>query len=83
MMALRDAELSRIAFLGCGFITRVHSRNLHDSRARSSAATPAMTRRKRRLLRYTARQPSDYADAINDPNIDAVVVAVPRGFTST
>ena len=73
----------RIAFLGCGFLTRVHSRNLrrfqsevvcgYASRDQTRAA--AFTREFRGTGSY-----ADYAEAINDPNIDAVVIAVPPKF---
>jgi predicted dehydrogenase len=73
----------RLAFLGCGFITRVHSRAL---RAFGSAVS----------LRYASRDAAraeacrrehggersygDYASAIDDPAVDAVVVAVPPRY---
>jgi predicted dehydrogenase len=73
----------RIAFLGCGFITRVHSRNLrrfeheivcgYASRDKAKAADFC------REFRGTGSY-SDYADAIGDPNVDAVVIAVPPRF---
>lgn len=76
-------EPLRIAFLGCGFITRVHSRNLRrfDSQivcgyaSRDKAKAAAFCGEFRGSGSY-----SDYADAINDPNIDAVVIAVPPAF---
>ncbi len=73
----------RIAFLGCGFITRVHSRNL--KRFRSEIVCGYASRDKARAAEYCGTfrgtgSYSDYADAINDPNVDAVVVAVPPSF---
>jgi predicted dehydrogenase len=73
----------RIAFLGCGFITRVHSRNLR--RFRSEIVCGYASRDKARAAAYCGEfrgtgSYSDYADAINDPNIDAVVIAVPPRF---
>jgi UDP-N-acetylglucosamine 3-dehydrogenase len=73
----------RIAFLGCGFITRVHSRNLRRFNSqivcgyasRDKAKADAYCREFRGTGSY-----SDYADAINDPNVDAVVIAVPPKF---
>ena len=73
----------RIAFLGCGFITRVHSRNLRRFRSeivcgyasRDQAKAAAFCGEFRGTGSY-----SDYADAINDPKIDAVVIAVPPKF---
>ncbi|HEX7779402.1 MAG TPA: Gfo/Idh/MocA family oxidoreductase [Vicinamibacterales bacterium] len=73
----------RIAFLGCGFITGVHSRHL-------KSFTPPIARG------YASRDPAraeefcrryggegtypDYDAAIADPQVDAVVVAVPPRF---
>jgi predicted dehydrogenase len=70
----------RIAFLGCGFITRVHSRHLKALRAivapsyasRDGAKAAAFCARYGGTSSY-----SDYAAAIADPKVDAVVVAVP------
>ena len=73
----------RIAFLGCGFITGVHSRHL-------KSFTPSIVRgyasRDRDRAETFCRQyggeaiyPS-YDEAIADPNVDAVVVAVPPRF---
>jgi predicted dehydrogenase len=73
----------RIAFLGCGFITRVHSRNL--KRFRSEIVCGYASRDKARAAEFCGRfrgtgSYADYADAINDPNVDAVVIAVPPSF---
>ena len=73
----------RIAFLGCGFITRVHSRNL--KRFRSEIVCGYASRDKTRAADFCGEfrgtgSYSDYADAINDPNVDAVVIAVPPRF---
>jgi predicted dehydrogenase len=73
----------RIAFLGCGFITGVHSRHL-------KSFTPPIARG------YASRDPAraeafcrqydgegtypDYDAAIADPQVNAVVVAVPPRF---
>jgi UDP-N-acetylglucosamine 3-dehydrogenase len=73
----------RIAFLGCGFITRVHSRNLRALRgevacayaSRDSARSDEMCR-----AFSGARTYASYAEAIDDPAIDAVVIAVPPRF---
>ena len=73
----------RIAFLGCGFITRVHSRNLRSLRPDISCSYASRDRARAEELcrRYggvgSYRQ---YADAIDDPRVDAVVVAVPPRF---
>lgn len=76
-------EPLRLAFLGCGFITAVHSRHVtslgrdivcaYASRERAKAE--AYTRRFGGVQAY-----ADYAAAIADPRVDAVVVAVPPRF---
>jgi predicted dehydrogenase len=73
----------RLAFLGCGFITAVHSRHLralggtvacaYASRDASKAET--FSRRYGGVGHY-----GSYSSAIADPAIDAVVVAVPPAF---
>jgi predicted dehydrogenase len=73
----------RIAFLGCGFITRVHSRNLR--RFKSEIICGYASRDKARAAAFCGEYRgtgsySDYAEAINDPNVDAVVIAVPPKF---
>ena len=73
----------RIAFLGCGFITRVHSRHLKRLRpdivcayaSREGAKAEAFCREFGGLASYP-----DYLSAIDDPRNDAVVVAVPPRF---
>jgi len=71
----------RLAFLGCGFITRVHSRNLRRLGRRRIVASYA-SRDRARADAYCARYGgagsyAGYAAALADPAIDAVVVAVP------
>ena len=73
----------RIAFLGCGFITRVHSRNLR--RFRHEVVCGYASRDKAKAADFCSEfrgsgSYADYADAINDPNVDAVVIAVPPRF---
>ena len=76
-------EPLRLAFLGCGFITRVHGRNL---RALGGGVVSAFASRDRqRAEAYCrefrgARSYGDYASAIDDPGVDAVVIAVPPPF---
>jgi predicted dehydrogenase len=73
----------RIAFLGCGFITRVHSRNLRGLRgdivcgyaSREPARSAEMCRAFSGACTY-----ADYASAIADPKVNAVIVAVPPRF---
>jgi predicted dehydrogenase len=73
----------RIAFLGCGFITRVHSRHLKalipdvvcSYASRDRARADEFCRRFGGAAGY-----GDYAAAIGDPDVDAVVIAVPPRF---
>jgi predicted dehydrogenase len=70
----------RIAFLGCGFITRVHSRHL---KALGGIVVPSYASRDGAKAEAFSAQYGgacsygDYAAAIADPKVDAVVVAVP------
>jgi predicted dehydrogenase len=73
----------QLAFLGCGFITDVHSRHLRASTlaitrsyaSRDAAKADACCRRHR-----GARVYASYAAAIDDPQVDAVVIAVPPRY---
>jgi predicted dehydrogenase len=73
----------RLAFLGCGFITRVHSRHLKALRpdivcayaSRDHARAEECCRRFGGEGTY-----GDYDAALADPQIDAVVIAVPPRF---
>ena len=73
----------RLAFLGCGFITRVHSRHLRALKgdivasyaSRDAARADAFCREFQGVRTYAS-----YRDAIRDPEIDAIVVAVPPKF---
>lgn len=73
----------RIAFLGCGFITRVHSRHLRSLRPDVICGYASRDRERAEAFRsrYSgfASYP-DYASAMADPQVDAVVVAVPPRF---
>jgi predicted dehydrogenase len=69
-----------IAFLGCGFITRVHSRQL--TRLRGKVVCSYASRDRNRSEAYCreyggACSFADYEAAIADPRVDAVVIAVP------
>jgi predicted dehydrogenase len=73
----------RIAFLGCGFITRVHSRNLRALKPDISCSYASRDRaRAEELCRRYGGVGSyrEYMAAIDDPRVDAVVVAVPPRF---
>ncbi len=73
----------RLAFLGCGFITRVHSGHL---RALGGEIVPSYASRDRDKAAAYCREfggaasYGDYLAAIADPAIDAVVIAVPPKF---
>ncbi len=76
-------EPVRIAFLGCGFITRVHSR--HVRALGGEAVCGYASRDAARAADYCRRfggwgAYDSYAAAIEDPAVDAVVVAVPPRF---
>jgi predicted dehydrogenase len=74
------SEPLHIVFLGCGFITRVHSRHLKRLRpeiswsyaSRDAAKSAAYCRQLGGTTSY-----ADYIAAIEDPGVDAVVIAVP------
>jgi UDP-N-acetylglucosamine 3-dehydrogenase len=73
----------QIAFLGCGFITGVHSRNLRALRGDVVARYASRDRARADTFcrRYAgAGVYADYASAIADTNVDAVVIAVPPRF---
>lgn len=73
----------RVAFLGCGYITRVHSAHL---RALGGRIVPRYASRDIARAREYSRKfggaasYGDYASAIADPDVDAVVVAVPPAY---
>ena len=72
-----------IAFLGCGFIASVHSRRLRGlgSLITRSYASRDLARAETFRRRYGgAKSYGDYASALADPSVDAVVVAVPPRF---
>ena len=76
-------EPLRVAFLGCGYITRVHSRHL---RSLAGVIVPSYASRDRQKAEQYCRDYSgaasyaDYQAAIEDPTVDAVVIAVPPRF---
>ena len=70
----------RIAFLGCGFITGVHSRHLHrrGSGVDRSYASRDAARAESFRQRYSGRRSyGSYDAALDDPDVEAVVIAVP------
>ena len=74
------AKQVHIAFLGCGFITGVHSRHLRrlgaDVRA-SYASRDAAKAEACRRQHAGQRSFGGYDGALTDPDVDAVVIAVP------
>ena len=84
-MAHNDAVPApvHVAFLGCGFITGVHSGHLRRLPRLVAASYASRDRRKAEAFRVRyggVRSYGAYGDAIGDPDIDAVVVAVPPRF---
>jgi predicted dehydrogenase len=76
-------EPLRLAFLGCGFITGVHSRQLRS--LRHEIVVSYASRDRARAEHYCRRfggaaSYGDYLAAIDDPRVDALVVAVPPRF---
>jgi predicted dehydrogenase len=73
-------EPVRLAFLGCGFITDVHSRHLRALRRDILPSYASRDRAKAETFRQRfggAASYGDYRSALEDRAIDAVVVAVP------
>ena len=72
-----------IAFLGCGFITRVHSRHLRRLRSEIVCSYASRDRDKAEQFRrdHSGQHAyASYGEAMTDPTVDAVVVAVPPRF---
>jgi predicted dehydrogenase len=78
------SEPLRIAFLGCGFITRVHSSHLRKAFPKDilrSYASRDPARAESYRQRFGGeRSYAGYQAALDDPSIDAVVVAIPPRF---
>ena len=73
----------KIAFLGCGFLTRVHSRILRSLRTEflCSYASRDPAKAERFRAEFGGRKSYDgYDAALGDPEIDAVIIAVPPVF---
>lgn len=82
-MINRMSEPLRVAFLGCGFITRVHSGHLRalGGDVVASYASRDRDRASEYCRRYRgASSYGSYLEAIADPGVDAVVIAVPPRF---
>lgn len=80
--ARRGFRPLRIAFLGCGFITGVHSHHLHLHLLRDTWRPSYASRDGGRAQEFQQRYAGDtsydgYAAALADLMTDAVVVAVP------
>ncbi len=72
-----------MAFLGCGAITAVHSRNLRQFRDKInlSYASRELLKAEEFRNRYSGQQSyGNYISAIDDPEVDAIVIAVPPRF---
>jgi len=72
-----------IAFLGCGFISRVHSRALRAMSADVRCSYASRDAAKAEAFRAEfggVKRFGSYAEAMADPSVDAVVVAVPPAF---
>ncbi len=72
-----------LAFLGCGFITGVHSRHLQRLRGTVTCSYASRDRAKAETYRRRYRGAGSYDSytaAIEDARLDAVVVAVPPRF---
>jgi predicted dehydrogenase len=83
MSSVNTAAPLRLAFLGCGFITRVHSAHLRS--LRSDVVPHYASRDEARAAVYCRRYQGggtypDYLAAIADPRVDGVVIAVPPRF---
>jgi predicted dehydrogenase len=77
------SEPLRVAFLGCGFIARVHSRHLRRLRSTFSRAYASRDGAKAEAFRRRyggVESYASYEEALSDPLVDAVVVAVPPRF---
>jgi predicted dehydrogenase len=77
------AEPLHVAFLGCGFITRVHSRVLRSMRDQIVCSYASRDHAKAERFREKFQGRASYASydaALADPAVDAVVVAVPPKF---
>lgn len=72
-----------VAFLGCGFITRVHSRHLKKMSGdvvRSYASRDAAKAQAYRRRHGGVGHHGSYEAALDDPDVDAVVIAVPPRY---
>ena len=73
----------RLAFIGCGFITGVHSGHLAalGGDVVAAYASRDLAKADEYCRRFGGtRSYGDYSAAIDDPAIDAVVIAVPPKF---
>lgn len=83
MISAALSDPVRLAFLGCGFITRVHSRHLRllgDDVVFSYASRDLSRAESFRKSFGGRRAWGSYTEALTDPAVDAVVIAVPPKF---
>ena len=76
-------EPLRLAFLGCGFITRVHSRHLKALRSDIVCSYASRDRAKAEEFRRQwngEKAYASYEEALDDRSVDAVLIAVPPRF---
>jgi predicted dehydrogenase len=82
----RTGRSLHVAFLGCGFITGVHSRHLRALAGSAEEIVTSYASRDPRKAeqfreRYAGKRAyGDYASALADDDVDAVVVAVPPAY---
>ena len=72
-----------LVFLGCGFITALHSRHMKALRDEISCSYASRDSGRAESFRRRfggARSYGSYREALDDPSVDAVVIAVPPNF---
>ncbi|MDQ3290631.1 MAG: Gfo/Idh/MocA family oxidoreductase, partial [Bacteroidota bacterium] len=76
--------MARIAMLGSGFIARFYTRSLHAQRSRDQVQI-VYARKEETGKKFAAefnipKSTTSMAEAINDPEVDAVVIALPNNL---
>jgi predicted dehydrogenase len=80
---VKNNRLLNLAFLGCGFATRLHSKTL--SNFKRDVRCYYASRSRDKAIAYNSKYKgsgyfASYADAIADANIDVVLVATPPAY---